>query len=290
MASGRARTPETDFLPQRSETLRESFQEKMRQKGAHRGQRPGAPDGEIRVVAVSHGPHPEAESLHDGFLPGTAKLKVTLDLLGLPPFAEGIPPSTIPLLGAVFPNLLGHRCCGGNDVQTTLFRRRSRSGCSLPPADTDTDLCHLLEHLALELVVAMGSVSRCSGLTCAHRAPQHRFDLFLECEDARIGFGALQCAAHILHAVLVQGEPPAGAVRYGETARYFMRRSRSVLNPGEVLADLQGEPVALEEALRFLARVGFLTEEHFSFDFSGTTHYRYRLSAALPSQPENIFI
>gem|GEM_PF-2327681 len=290
MASGRARTPEADFLPHRSETLRESFQEKMRQKGAHRGQRAGTPDGQIRVLAVSHGAHPEVETLHEGFVPGGAKLKVTLDLLDLPPFAEGIPPSTIPLLGAVFPNLLRHRCCGGNDVHSTLFRRKPRPGCALPPADTQTDLCHLLEHVALELVVAMGSGSRCSGLTCAYRAPLHRFDLFLECEDARVGLGALQCAAHILHAVLVQGEPPAGAMRYGETARYFLRRSRSVLNPGEVLADLQGEPVALEEALRFLARVGFLVEEHFSFDFSGTTHYRYRLSAALPLQPENIFI
>jgi hypothetical protein len=289
VASGRARTPETDFLPQRSETLRESFQEKMRQKGAHRGQRSGAPDGVIRVVALSHGPHPEAESLHEGFLPGAAKLKVTLDLLDLPPFAEGIPPSTIPLLEAVFPNLLRHRCCGENDVHTTLFRRKPRSGCALPPADTQTDLCHLLEHLALELVVAMGSATRCSGLTCAHRAPVTRFDLFLECEDPRIGLGALRCAAHILHAVLVQGEPPAGALRYGETARYFLRRSRSVLNPGEVLADLQGDPVGLEEALRFLARIGFLVEEHFSFDFSGTTVYRYRLSQVLPAQPENIF-
>jgi hypothetical protein len=117
----------------------------------------------------------------------------------------------------------------------------------------------------------------------------HRFDLFLECEDPRIGLGALRCAAHILHAVLVQGEPPAGALRYGETARYFLRRSRSVLNPGEVLADLQGDPVGLEEALRFLARIGFLVEEHFSFDFSGTTVYRYRLSQVLPAQPENIF-
>jgi hypothetical protein len=290
VASGRARTPETDFLPHRSETLRESFQEKMRQKGAHRSQRAKSPDGEIRVVAVSHGAHPEAESLHEGFLAGAAKLKVTLDLVDLPPFAEGIPPSTLPLLESIFPNLLRHRCCGGNNVHTTLFRRRPRSGCALPPADSETDLCHLLEHLALELVVAMGSVPRCSGLTCAHRAPLNRFDLFLECEDARIGLGALQCAAHILHAVLVQGEPPAGALRYAETARYFLRRSRSVLNPGEVLSDLQGDPIGLEEALRFLARVGFLTEEHFSFDFSGPTHYRYRLSQALPSQPENIFI
>src|SRR5437867_4066267 len=98
MASGRARPPEADFLPRRSETLRESFQEKMRQKGIHRTQRAGGPDGEIRVVALSHGTHPEAEPFHEGFVPGAAKLKVTLDLLDLPPFAEGIPPAAVPLI------------------------------------------------------------------------------------------------------------------------------------------------------------------------------------------------
>jgi len=287
--AGRSGLPRSDFLPQRSETLRESFQEKMRQKGAHRSGRPGNPEGVFRVVATSHGPHPEAEALHDGFVPGSAKLKVTLDLLDLPPFAEGIPPAAVPLLCETFPNLMRHRCCGGNDLHATLFRRRSRPGCALSPADTGTDFCHLLEHLTLELVVAIGPATRCSGITCAHRSPLHRFDLFLECEDPRIGMAALRCAAHVLHAVLVHGEPPAGTARYAETARYFLGRPRSVLNPGDVLADLQGDPVKLEEALRFLARVGFLAEDRFSFDFSGTVLHRYRLFFDDPAPPENIF-
>lgn len=290
MAEGRARPPASDFLPPRSETLRESFQEKMRQKGAHRAGRPGAPDGEIRIVAISHGPHPEADSLHDSFEAGGSKLKVTLDILDLPPFAEGIPPSAVPLLVDTFPDLSRHRCCGGNDPHTTLFRRRARPGCALVVSDTETDLCHLLEHLALELAAAIGPAKPCRGLTCAHRSPPHRFDLFVQCDDPRIGLAALRCGAHILHAVLISSEPPAGAIRYAETARYFLRRSRSVLNPGEVLADLQGDPIRLEEALRFLARVGFLVEERFSFDFSGTMLYRYRLATSLPAEPDNIFL
>src|SRR5262245_54843213 len=119
----------------------------MRQKGAHRGQRTTAPGGEIRVVGLAHGPHPEAEALHPEFVPGGTQLKATLDFLDLPPFAEGIPPSTLPLLEEVFPGLMRHRCCGANDLETTLFRRKTRTGCALPPADSETDLCHLLEHL-----------------------------------------------------------------------------------------------------------------------------------------------
>ena len=262
----------------------------MRQKGGHRGQRATAPGGAIRVVGLAHGPHPEAEVLHPEFVPGGAKLKATLDFLDLPPFAEGIPPSALPILQEVFPGLTRHRCCGANEFGTTLFRRKPRPGCALPPADSETDLCHLLEHVSLEMAVSIGSVKRCSGLTCAHRSPLNRFDLFLECEDARIGVAALRCAAHILHAVLIEGEPPPGVGRYGETARYFLRRSRSILNPGEVLADLQGDPIGLEASLRFLARIEFLNEQRFSFDFSGTTMYRYRLSPDLPPQPENIFL
>jgi len=232
-----------------------------------------------------HGPHPEVEHLNDRFLPGSPKLKTTLDVLGHPASGEGISPAAVPLLVDLFPNLLRHRCCGGNDIHSTLFRRRSRSGCALPATNHGTDLCHLLEHLAIELVAAMTPTRFCSGITCGHREPEHRFDLFLECGDPRVGALALRCAAHILQTVLTLGEAPVGASRYAEAARYFLGRPRSVLNPGDLLADLQGDPTQLEEALRFLATAGFLEEQRFAFDFSGTIRYRYRLAAGLPPCP-----
>jgi hypothetical protein len=289
VGDGRARKPEADFLPQRSETLRESFQEKMRRRAGHRAG-PASQGGQLRLVEISHGPHPEAEVLNEAFSPGCLKLKITLDLLYVPLFAEGIPPSALPLLAEAFPGLLNHRCCGANDVMTTLFRRKARPGCALAPEDTGTDLCHLLEHLSLELIAAIGPTRRCSGVTCGHRSPPHRYDLFLECDDPRVGMAAVRCAAHVLHSILVDGEAPPGTLRYAETARYFLGRPRSVLGPGDVLADLQGNPVRLAESLRFLARAGFLTEDRFSFDFSGTMLYRYRLAPTPPATAENIFL
>ncbi len=282
MNSRKPGLPVADFLPQRSETLRESFQEKMRQKVAHRG-RGGDPEGEIRLLAIAHGPHPEVDRLNDRFRPGSLKLKVTLDVLGASPFSDGVPPATVPLLTDLFPNLMRHRCCGGNDIESTLFRRRQRPGCALPPTNHGTDLCHLLEHLAIELVAGMSAVKSCSGITCAYRDPSHRFDLFLECEDPRVGTVALRCAAHVLLSILSRGEAPAGSPRFAEAARYFLGRPRSSLNPGEVLADLGGDPAQLEAALRFLAAAAFLEEERFSFDFSGAVLYRYRLSPTLPT-------
>jgi hypothetical protein len=290
VGDGRAGKPDTDFLPQRSETLRESFQEKMRRRAGQRSSKAASQGGQFRLVEISHGPHPEAEALHDDFPPGCLKLKITLDILDVPLFAEGIPPAAVPLIGEAFPGLLRHRCCGGNDVLTTLFRRKARAGCALAPEETGTDLCHLLEHLSLELIAAISASSRCSGVTCGHRSPPHRYDLFLECEDPRVGMAAVRCAAHVLHSILVDGEAPAGTARYAETARYFMGRPRSVLGPGDVLADLQGDPNRLAESLRFLARAGFLTEDRFSFDFSGSMLYRYRLAPAPPAAAENIFL
>jgi hypothetical protein len=276
-----------DFLPQRTETLRESFQEKMRQKGGHRPPRPAEGPASVRLLSLDHGAHPGIERFNEHFRPGAAKLKATLDVLGHP--APDTPlPALLPLLVGLFPNLPRHRCCGGNDIHSTLFLRRARPGCALPPVNHGTDFCHLLEHLALELVVAVGPATRCSGLTCGHKDPPHRFDLFLECEDARVGAAAIRCAAHVIHVALARGELPPGATRYAETARYFLGRPRSYLNPGDVLVHLQGDPVRLEEAIRFLATAGFLEEQRFALDFGGTVAYRYRLATDLPPLPADL--
>jgi len=279
--------PSADFLPHRSETLRESFQEKMRLKGGRRNRGDEA-RVQIRFLSMEHGPHPEVQHLNDRFLPGSEKLKTTLDVLGGEGSSDGIPAAAVPRLLEVFPGLTRHRCCGGNDLHSTLFHRRSRSGCALPPTNHGTDLCHLLEHLAMEMVAAVTGARRCSGLTCGYRTPPNRFDLFLECPDPRVGAVALSCAAQILHSLLTQGYAPAGSPRYAEAARYFLGRPRSVLNPGDVLADMQGDPVQLEDALKFLAVAGFLEEQRFTFDFSGAILFRYRLAAVLPTFPVDL--
>jgi hypothetical protein len=260
----------------------------MRQKGSHRPGRSGGSRAEVRFLEMLHGPHPEVDRLNDRFLPGAPRLKATVDVLGFESLADGVAPALVPHLLEIFPRLERHRCCGGSDIHSTLFQRWRRSGSALPPGDHGLDLCHLLEHLALELMRGMVPVAPCAGITCAHRVPAHRFDLFLECEDARVGAAALRCAAHILLALVHPGQVPAGAFRFAETARYFLGRPRSLLNPGEVLAALQGDPPQLQAALRFLAAAGFLVEDHFTADFGETTLYRYRLAPGIPPLPVSL--
>jgi len=285
MSSRQSPSAGVDFLPRRGETLRESFQEKMRQRSSQRPGRTREARSEVQVLEMIHGPHPEVDRLNDRFHPGFPKLKVTLDILGLELHADGTPPALIPHLLDVFPRLERHRCCGGGDIHSTLFRRWRHGENAALSGDRDLDLCHLLEHLALEMMRGMVPAAPCAGITCAYREPAHRFDLFLECEDARVGAAALRCAAHILLALIQAGLVPPGAFRYAETARYFLGRPRSVLNPGEVLAALQGDPLQLQEALRFLAAAGFLGEDQFTADFGETILYRYRLALAIPPLP-----
>jgi hypothetical protein len=284
MSSGKSRSRAADFLPHRSETLRESFQEKMSQKGSHRAVRSPGSRGEIRLLEMIYGPHPEVDRFNDRFLAGAPRLKAIVEVLGLESPAGGFPASVaLPLLES-FPRLERHRCCGGNDIHATLFRRGNR-GSETPSPDAALEFCHLLEHVALELLGAMVPGRPCSGITCAYRDPPHRFDLFVECDDARVGGAALRCAAHILVGLLHAGEVPPSAGRYAETVRYFLGRPRSLLNPGEVLSDLEGNPSHLEAALRLLAAAGFLREERFTFDFGETTLYRYCLASSLPPLP-----
>jgi hypothetical protein len=285
MPRGKPESPAHDFLPRRSETLRESFQEKMRQRGSHRSGRSGGSRDEVRFLEMEHGPRPEVDHLNDGFHPGASRLKATLDVFGFDSFAGDVPAGMVERLLEAFPRLERHRCCGGHDVHFTLFRRGRGGGSEPPEPDPGLAFCHLLEHLALELLGAMAPERPCAGITCAYREPAHRFDLFLECEDGRVGAVALRCAAHVLTSLHRPGEMPPGTSRYAETARYFLRRPRSLLNPGEVLADLQGEPTHLQAAMRFLAVSGFLGEERFTYDFGETTLYRYRLAPALPPLP-----
>jgi hypothetical protein len=285
MSEGRRRSTAADFLPHRSETLRESFQEKMRQRGSHRAGRSAGARSEIRFVEMGHGLYPEVDRLNDRFFPGAARLKVTLDLLGFDHPSETAPLALLPPLMELFPRLERHRCCGGSDLVATLYGRNHQPGRTALKPDAALGFCHLIEHVALELLGTIFPFRSCAGISCAYREPAHRFDLFLECEDGRAAAGALHCALHILAALIHPGEVPSGAPRYAETARYFLGRPRSILNPGEVLSDLQGDPMHLEAALRFLAASGFLIEERFTFDFGESTLYRYRLASDLPSPP-----
>jgi hypothetical protein len=115
-------------------------------------------------------------------------------------FAPGEPLRTSEVLGlaatviASLPGLKGHRC--DNDAGRT-FRDEL----------ADTELAHLIEHAALELMAMAGAVPTPRGNTSWDFATDGRgvFRVRIACEDEALGAGALESACALVRA-LARGE------------------------------------------------------------------------------------
>jgi hypothetical protein len=142
----------------------------------------------------------------------------------------------------------------------------------------------LIEHVAIELIVAATGVPRCSGATCAHAGRLDRFDIFLECADPLAGR-----AAAVLAAALVRD------LRLGFTDRLALHRRcldllTLLVSAGN--ARLVAEDVAVrmecgkEEALQALqemVRLGYLDAGPASYVFSSPTGVLFHRAEIQPS-------
>ena len=246
----------------------------------------------IRDVAV--GPFPEAVSLHPGFTPGVPRVRLTIDVgLGLRkrPGPLGVE-ETKALLGFC-PRLLDHDCGSGGSLRRFLNGAHRLAGTvSSVPEGGATDerdglnLAHLIEHVAIELIVGVTRVPRCSGATCAHSGRLDRFDIFLECTDPLAGR-----AAAILAAALVRD------LRIGQTDRLNLHRRclalLTLLAPAEE-ARMVAEDVALRlacgrdeamQTLQEMVRLGYMEAGPAAYLFSSPTGVLFR-RAAIQSQSQ----
>jgi hypothetical protein len=87
----------------------------------------------------------------------------------------------------VLPGLRGHRCDNG-------------AGMTFPEEMADTEIAHLLEHIAVELMALSGSPTTLAGRTeWDFRADGHGvFRVLLEYDDDLVAIGALKEAAAIV--------------------------------------------------------------------------------------------
>jgi hypothetical protein len=247
---------------------------------------------QIRDVAV--GPFPEAARLHAGFTPGVPRVRLTLDV-GLALRKKPGP------LGAVesrallefCPRLFDHDCGAAGLLRSLLSGGEPATGKN-PDAGSDPDcspdgrdglnLAHLIEHVAIELIVAVTRVQRCSGATCAHIGRLDRFDIFLECADPLAGR-----AAAILAAALVRD------LRIGHTDRLSLHRRcldlLALLAPAGD-ARMVAEDVAQRldcgrdealQALHEMVRLGYLDAGPAAYLFSSPTGVLFRRAALQPT-------
>jgi len=92
-------------------------------------------------------------------------------------------------------------------------------------------------------------------------------DLFLECPDPRVGFRGSEMRRTDPPFFLTQGDAPRGLTALRRGRAIFPRPPRSVLNPGDVLADMKG-PRFSWRMPSSLAAAGFRRSSGFTFDFS----------------------
>jgi len=98
---------------------------------------------------------------------------------------------------------------------------------------------------------------RCSGLTCGWKNPDNRFDLFVECLDARVGLFAAQFAVHAVRKIMTK---KLISPRYKQVLELATRLQRYPKLPADpmVLAERLGwRPGVAEMAIERLHRFGF---------------------------------
>jgi hypothetical protein len=239
------------------------------------------PPDAILIREVRLGYFPEVSSLHPGFVPGIARVRLTLDL-GAHLRGRSIPlhPEGREALLELCPRLPDHECGGGDEI------RRMLAGDGARPADADggerdgLSIAHLIEHVAIEMLVSVSGVPRCSGVTCAHKDRLDRFDIFLESVDPLAGRAVAVLAAAVVRDLCLR--------RNGRLSLH--RRCRDLLAHLSCsgVATLVAEDTARNlgcdqdealQAMEELVRLGYLTAAPSPYLFSSTSGVLFRRAA-----------
>ena len=204
------------------------------------------PADAIHIREVRAGLFPAVTPLHPGFVPGLSRVRMTLDL------GAGLCGDPVPLtaegrreLLAFCPRLLEHDCGDGEALKRTL-----EAAVELPSTDPAAGggagspdglaAAHLIEHVAIEILVGLLGLRRCSGVTCAHRGRLDRFDIFLESPDPRAARAAVVLAAAVVRDLCL-----------GRSSRLALhRRCRELLG---ILVPARAASLVAEDAARSLA-------------------------------------
>ena len=233
----------------------------------------------LEIISLSFGLFPEITALNDRFLPRQRRLKLTLDV-NLDARAEGrTPASFMEGLDRICPSLSRHLCCGDNRIQETFFRAGRRPSCAMREADDAVDIAHLLEHLVIDFQHFIADMRVCSGVTCCHRSPVHRCDVFIESPDERVSRLSVTLACNLMNGLLTGAPADPSCARIVRLARHVYRSPGAALTPCSAKAALDGDEQYLSVLLS-LTELGFIREVETSMNFSGMP--LYSLSAIDP--------
>jgi len=173
----------------------------------------------MKIQSVLYGQFPEVFQLYSKFQPGFSHLKVVIDIEPAGGFERARFLTVFRQLSEFFPSISRHSCC--EEWQSVPLYIEEERGISIKRVGECADVAHLIEHVIVDLQVSLGGMTRCSGLTCGWKNPENRFDLFVECMDARVGLFASQFAVHAVSRMM--------------TRKSFSSRNKYVLELAEYL-------------------------------------------------------
>jgi hypothetical protein len=191
----------------------------------------------MEILAIYYGDFPEIERLYERFAEGRNKLKVVVDVTDQIPDRREKFVELYQFASRWFPTLREHSCC--EDLAATPLALTEEKDVSIRRVDEIADFPHLLEHLIVDLQCTLAGMGVCSGITCGWKNPEHRFDLFVECDDPRIGVFAACFGTHLINNFLA-GRPGeddyglmlqvAGLVESFPETKEAIRRLAAALN------------------------------------------------------------
>lgn len=154
----------------------------------------------MKIQAIYHGSFPQVFRLYSRFRPNLRQLRLVLDVEP----SGGLPREQFirlyNTLARIFPSLARHDCC--DEWQGLPLFLKEEEGVSIKRVGECTDIAHLVEHIIVDCLVRLDNMSSCSGITCGHKSPENRFDIFVECDNLRAGLFAAHYAVHLVQKIL----------------------------------------------------------------------------------------
>jgi hypothetical protein len=197
----------------------------------------------MQILRIQHARVPKIRMLNHKFREDSNHLIVTLDVEGFHPPATSDFLTIYHALAGLFPTLARHSCC--EDWENTPLFIQSVDGVSIKTVGEVADIAHLVEHVMVDLQCAISGMRLCSGITCGHREPENRFDLFIECIDPRVGAFTAQLATYLVATLFHK--------------RRLSRRYRDIVGAARLIVDepaLATDPVMLSHRLDRCPMVG----------------------------------
>lgn len=173
----------------------------------------------MEIKQISYGEFPEILGLNRRFKPGGNKLKVVLDVSVSKSKKRVDFGLVYKKLLKLLPSLKRHKC--GENLFKDLKNHKEIPAEKVEGA---THIAHLIEHVIIDLQSNITKMDSCSGITCGYKNPEHRFDLFIECNDEKVGRFSAFFAVDLLRRLLLGKNLSQRDFRMLKLVKYLRRK------------------------------------------------------------------